>query len=136
MDISILAVVVAAIASTVVGSAWYSQGLFGSLWMRHSGISPEKLEEMKKKGMATSYISGLLASVITAYILAAMIGLTGAATLGSALFLAFLIWLGFYATTQLGSVIWERKSLKLYFVHTFGSLLSLLIMALIIGLWS
>ena len=45
MDVSAinwLAVIVAAIASFVLGSAWYSPALFGNAWMKASGMTEEK----------------------------------------------------------------------------------------------
>lgn len=42
MDVNWMAAVAAAVAAFVLGGAWYSPALFGSAWMRASGITPER----------------------------------------------------------------------------------------------
>ncbi|HXK35039.1 MAG TPA: DUF1761 family protein [Candidatus Paceibacterota bacterium] len=43
-----LAVILAALATMIVGALWYSPFLFGKLWLRYSGVMPGQEGAMKK----------------------------------------------------------------------------------------
>lgn len=129
------AVLVAGIASMVVGSLWYSPLLFGNAWMRLSGLSAERLAELKAKGMGKTYALGFLTSLIMAYVLAHFVGIWDASGVAGAFQLAFWIWLGFIATKSLGSVLWEGKPYRLYFLNISHDLISIFVMALILTFW-
>jgi hypothetical protein len=42
MEINLLAILAAALSTMVVGSIWYNPKVFGIIWMRESGVTPEK----------------------------------------------------------------------------------------------
>ena len=42
MEINWLAILVAALSTLVVGSIWYNPKVFGTIWMRESGMTEEK----------------------------------------------------------------------------------------------
>ena len=48
VDINYLAVLIAALASYVLGALWYSPVLFGKLWMKLSKIDPKNMDAAKK----------------------------------------------------------------------------------------
>ena len=133
VEVNFLAVLVAAIASFVVGWAWYSPLLFYKPWMRLRGHSPETGGNMQMPYgvMAVEFVSMLL----VAYFVAEFAGWVGASTTTGGLVLAFWIWLGFYATTLLGGVLWEKVPVKLYAIGAGRWLVSLLVMGAIIGSW-
>jgi hypothetical protein len=135
-EINYLIVAVAAVANMVLGMIWYSQQLFGKQWMHLMGISREQMQEGKKKGMGRSYAVALISSLVMAYVLAMFINLLGVVDASGAWKLAFWIWLGFLATTMLGSVLWERRPIKLYVINTVYYLVSLGIMGSILVWWS
>ena len=131
-DINILAVLVAAIASTVIGAAWYSPFLFGKLWMSLSGLTPEKLEEVKKKGVWKSYTLSFIAALVMAYVLSLFLRQAGTPDISVALQLGFFLWLGFIATTMLNRVLWEDEPWVLYALNVGHHLVSILVMAVIL----
>ena len=137
MDIAVnyLAVVAAAVASMAIGAAWYSPLLFGKEWMRLSGMSPEFIEGVKAKGTWKMYGVGFIGALVMAFVLAHLVFLMEATTLNDALDLGFWLWLGFIAPVQLGVVLWEGKSWKLYLINTSYYLVSLPAMASILALW-
>ncbi len=49
--------------------------------------------------------------------------------------LGLLAWIGFYATSGIGSILWERKPLKLVLISTGAMLLNLIISGAILGGW-
>lgn len=131
MEINYLAILVAAVAAMLVGGFWYSPVLFGKPWMREMGKNPDDMKGIAfpLKEMAIQFI----ASLVLAFVLALFI--YRQATVGEAVTLALWIWVGFYVTLQLNSVLWEGRSWKLYFINIAQSLVTLVLMAVVIGLW-
>ena len=133
VEINYLAVLVAAVASMVIGGLWYSV-LFGKQWMKLMGFKAEDMSKMKTTAKQ-SYAIGFLSSLVMSYVLAHFVDYTGSMTVVAGLQLGFWVWLGFTATLQLGSVLWEGKSWRLFFLNTAHSLVSLLAMAVILAVW-
>lgn len=133
MDINYLTIFIAAAAAMIVGGLWYSQLLFGKTWMREMGKDPQSM-----KGMAfpiPQMLIQFVASLVMAYVLAFFSFALAIADTGEAVTLAAWVWLGFFVTSQLGSVLWEGRSWKLYFINIAHWLVALVVMALVIGLW-
>ena len=135
ISINYWAVLAAAVANMVLGFLWYGP-LFGAQWMKLTNIDKSKIDDAKKKGMSKIYALAFLTSIVMSFILEYFIlGYAQAGTILEGIVLAFLLWIGFFATTQLGSVLWEGKSAKLYFLNTLYYLASLCIMSIILTLW-
>jgi hypothetical protein len=130
--VNYFAVIVAAVAAMAVGFVWYGP-LFGKQWMKLSGKDPESMKGMKFP--VDKMIMQFVASLMTAFFLAEFAMWVGAGTLTGVLILAFWVWVGFYATTLLDSVLWEKAPWELYILNVAHRLVSLLVMALIIGAW-
>jgi hypothetical protein len=45
MEFNILAILVAALSSFVVGFIWYNPKVFGTIWMKEAGLTQEQLEK-------------------------------------------------------------------------------------------
>ena|SRR2546429_365465 len=67
-NVNIVAVLVAALLTFVLGAFWYSPVLFARQWMQAQGYTQEKVEEMKKKGMTRAYAVSVLCYIVTAYV--------------------------------------------------------------------
>jgi len=135
MSVSLLAVLVAAIASMIIGSIWYSPLLFGDVWMKLAKLKFPKEKKAQQSMMLKAYGMGLLISLVTAYVLGHFILLTEATSAAEGAEIGFWIWLGFIATTQLGSVIWEQRSLKLFLIGSSNMLATALVMGVILAVW-
>lgn len=125
-----LGVVLGAVASMIIGFVWYSQKVFGSAWMKLIGKSKSDITKEKKKGMWKSLVIDFVASGIVAYALS--LGVDYITTFAGLFIAAFSIWFTFIATTMLGTVIWEGKPWKLYFINAGYRLVSILAMTLIV----
>ena len=134
VDINYLAVLIAALASYVLGALWYSPVLFGKLWMKLSKIDPKNMDAAKKH-LAWRYGSGFIATVVMSYILAHWVDYAGAITIRGGLQAGFWAWLGFVATVTLSSVLWENKPFKLYLLNNTYHLVSLLLMGSLLAVW-
>jgi hypothetical protein len=139
VEINYLAVVVAAVASMVIGGLWYGP-LFGRQWMAFMGYTPEQCASPEMKAAAKkSYAIMFVGSLVMAYVLAFSIALADIALqtsgLSSGLMGGFWNWLGFVAPVLLGAVLWERKPWKLFFLNAAYYLVTLLVMGVILALW-
>jgi hypothetical protein len=129
-----LAVVLATVSSMVVGFVWYARPVFGNLWMKLVGLK----ESDMTKGSAKAIPLTIVASFITAYVLAHVTYLAhsffGNSFLVDALQTAFWLWLGLTAARVLVHDLFEKRPLTLTLLTVGHELVTLLIMALIIGL--
>jgi hypothetical protein len=138
MDVEIngWAVLMAAVSSMVVGSLWYMPSTFGNTWM---GLTKIKIDRSKMTGgkMAWMYASVFGASLITAYVLAHVSFLThqffGNSFMSDALQTAFWLWLGFTAMRLYTHDVFEMRPRKLTVLNAAHELVTVLVMALIIG---
>lgn len=133
-SINYLAIVAAGVASTIIGTMWYTV-LFGKQWTRFMGITEVRMGEMKKRGMGKIYGANFAATLVMAFVLAQFVSAWNITDMFGALRLAFWIWLGFIATTMLGSIFWENKPAKLYAINVGFQFVSLAVMTVILALW-
>lgn len=130
-DVNLLAVIVAAIIKMILGAIWYSPKVFGEVWA-NSALGQGTAE---LKATPWHYGAEAVLSLLMALVIALFVNWLDLQTASQALTVAFFVWLGFIATTQLCGVIWGKVPVKVYLVNTGFVLLSLLIMFTIITLW-
>ncbi len=131
---NLLGVLIAAVLAFVLGGIWYSQNVFGPKWLKYSGISKRKYKESKEKGVAGKHFAGFIASLLMACVLSIFLAYAGAVSIPAALLVAFLLWLGFVATTLIGPILWEGKPFGLFVLNGAYSLLALFVMAIALQL--
>src|SRR5688572_26023033 len=138
VPVNYFAVLLAAISTLVVGTLWYGP-LFGKPWMAMM-FTPEQIAEGKKKdmgGMWKTYLAQFLGSVVMAYVLSHLIVFsatyfkTTGVTVG--LSSAFWAWLGFVFPVMLGTVLWDGRPKKLFYINAGHYLASMLVMGAIIA---
>ena len=135
IDVNLLAVLVAAIASIIIGSLWYSPLLFGNTWIKLMGFSKRDMEKAKQKGMAGSYFVTLIASIVMGYVMAYLIYFMSVAIVIDGIMLGVLAWLGFIVPLLIGNVLWDGKPMKLFFIHAFYWLVNVIVMSAILTAW-
>ncbi len=132
LNINWISILLAAIASMVVGYVWFSDALFGKSWRKMMGVS----ERDAKKSMDMSMMLWpFIGAVVTAYVLKNFLFFMGAPLLSDAFVGAFMVWLGFFATTLLNGVVFEKKGWDWYWLMAGHHLVSLLAMAAVLQLW-
>lgn len=137
VDVNLWAVLFAALSTMVIGSVWYSPSLAtGQAWMRLTG---HKMDPNFPKGkMAFLLGSAFVASFITAYVLAHMAFLGNKffddSFLSDALQAGFWLWLGFTAMRLYVHDAFEGRRKKLTLLNAAHEFVTIMVMALIIGL--
>ena len=63
MEMNFIAILVAAVVPTVVGFIWYNPKVFGTVWMKESGVTEET---MKSANMAKIFILSFIFSFMFA----------------------------------------------------------------------
>lgn len=109
MEINLLAVVVCGVVSLILGFLWYSQMLFGNIYMKSIGadmnMPAEKMKEIQKK-MWQLYIAQFLLAAFQAFVLSHYI--SGWAD-GTGLENALWIWAAFVMPTVAGAWMWSAR---------------------------
>jgi hypothetical protein len=140
IHINYLAVAVAAVVYFVIGAVWY-MGLFGKIWSQLMGfnkLSKKEAKAMKEKmgmSMAINFIACLLASYCMAHSVLSGSVFYHVEGVAAGLQSGFWIWLGFIATSQINSVIWDGRPVKLYLINVGYYLVSYLAMGSILAVW-
>jgi hypothetical protein len=135
--VNLLAVLVAAISTMVVGFVWYSPILFAKPWMREMGYDPQdkaRVQEMQKSA-GPAYLGSFVASLVSAFVLALFFHWFRVQELQAGLLVAFHVWLGFVATVQFTGVLFMKQSTKLFAINTGYQLASYLAMGAILAVW-
>jgi hypothetical protein len=135
--INYLAILAAAIASMLVGFAWYSRALFGPAWAKCRGIDmndPKQSQELQK-GMGTVYAASFGATLLSACALCLLVVRIQSGGVLGGLKLGLLVWLGFTMTVQLTAALFSHKNRTLFFIDTGYQLVCYLVMGAILGGW-
>jgi len=111
---------------------------FGNTWQKLSKVKMVDRSKMDFGSMAWVYGTVFVASLVTAYVLALMTGLynnffTGDSYMSDALQTAFWLWLGFTAARMYVHDTFEMRRKKLTLLNAAHELVTVLVMALIIG---
>ncbi|GIK84004.1 MAG: hypothetical protein BroJett025_06260 [Patescibacteria group bacterium] len=140
MDIQVnfLVVVLAAVASMVVGFLWYGP-IFGKQWMKLMGYTQKSLEKAKQE-MSKTYAISFVGSLVMAYVLTHVTKMSvevfSYPMLIAGLLSALWMWLGFVAPVQMTEVLFGGKKWSLYFINTGYQLAAMLAMGIVIGLFA
>jgi len=132
VHVNFLAVAAAAVASYIIAAIWYG-AVFSKVWVRLTGIT-----DMKPAPL--NIVLVLISSFVMAYVLDHSI-IFGDAYLKTAgvsggLMGAFFLWLGFVATVTLCTKLYEKKPWGLWLLDNAFWLISLMVMATILSVWT
>jgi hypothetical protein len=126
------AVIISALILWFLGAAWYSPVLFARPWMALVGL---KKDDSKKKSMIGGMIASLIGDLLVAFILAHVIGWSGADSAGWGAFIGFIVWLGFFAAPHFPQGIYEGRPFRLFTINSGYWLVGLLIIGPLLAVW-
>jgi len=132
LEVNWLAIGLASLSTLVIGSLWYAPKAFGSTWEELARID----KEHQAKPVVT-ILTAFVAGIVTAYVLAHLIYLSHAffknSLLQDAISTAFWVWLGLAACRFITHDSFEGRPRFLTLITIGHELLSLVVMAAIIG---
>ena len=140
IQLNFLAIIIAVFANFILGFLWYTP-IFGKVWSKEMGFNTDQ------KPPASALIKGMVFMVIgnffMAWVFAHNMAVWNPVTWGlapsttspaaNATMAAVFTWLGFYFPGDLGTVAWENRSWKLFFINTGYHFASLLVVAMILA---
>lgn len=133
IEVNYWAVVIATISTMIVGSVWYTPKVFGNYWMRVAKV------DMEDRNAVIPIITTLIVSFISAWVLAMATQVAWMALGGSYLLVALLtgilLWAGFTAARFITHDAFEGRPAGLTILNIAHELVTIVIMALIIGVW-
>jgi hypothetical protein len=131
VHVNYLAVFVAALANYIIATVWYA-AIFGNLWKKLTGVTD-------MKPVPVNMILAFVGSLVMSYVLLHSIVFGNAYMntngISGGLMGGFFSWLGFIAPVTLTSVLYEKRSIKLWLLDNSFWLLSLLVMGAILSAW-
>lgn len=137
VEVNYLAVVLAMVSSMVVGAIWYAKPVMGKTWSKLTGVDldSEKTRKKAPKAMAITVVVSLLTAFVLAHITYLSYTFYGPdySFLTAALSSAFWVWLGFIAARFITHDAFEQRPTKLTAMNVVHELVTLLVMALVIG---
>jgi protein-S-isoprenylcysteine O-methyltransferase Ste14 len=134
-EINYWAVLIATASSMLVGSIWYSMRVFGKRWAKLARI------DMDRPGGSAlvPILVTLIVSFITAWVLAGATYLSwsfyGSGYLLNALGTGVILWAGFTAARFITHDAFEGRPSSLTVLNIAHELVTILLMAVIIGVW-
>ncbi|WP_243076069.1 DUF1761 domain-containing protein [Microbacterium sp. SS28] len=134
-EINYWAVLIATASSMVVGSIWYTPKVFGTRWAALAKV------DMNRPGASAviPIIVTVVVSFVTAWVLAGASAIAwhfyGGSWLWGAVITAATLWAGFTAARFITHDAFEGRPTALTTMNIAHELVTVLVMALIIGVW-
>lgn len=126
-----LAIFAAAVTAFVLGGLWYAPGVFGRAWMQECGFTEESLKKMG--GLGRIFAGSFVLELIMAVNLAAFLGPN--ASLGFGTFAGAAAGFGWVALSFGVTYLFERRSLRLFFINAGYHAVTFTAMGAILGAW-
>lgn len=135
VQVNWLAVATALVASMALAKTWFTPKTFGNPWRGYTGITPA---DSKKAGKRPIVLT-LFANIVTVIALAVAINVCAVffkeTSVWLAVFVGFVAWLAFSATTLATHNAFEQKPQKLTLINSGYQLALFVLVSLIIGLF-
>ena len=129
-----ISIIVPTLALFAFGSLWYTV-IFGKVWSKLMGFTPEQMEKAKAGGMAGKMIMMFVLNLLTVVSVSYLVPQLLAFRFKEFFLSIFIIWLGFSFPLLMGGYLWEGKSWKLVLLNAVYGILSLKLISAIIYFW-
>lgn len=133
-DINYWAVIVATLSTMLVGTVWYAPKVFGDYWMRKTGVEPSSASNAVGPIIVTVIVSFLSAWVLAGASFIAW-DFYGGGFLLNAVVTGVILWAGFTAARFITHDAFEGRPSGLTTLNIAHELVTVLVMAIIIGVW-
>lgn len=127
---NMLPIILSGIGFMLIGTLWYSPMLFGTAWQKEVGLKNPKKGETNK--MIMPMIGSFVLALVMANVLGYLIKIMGLTEILDSMMLAFILWLGFVATTNGINILYQGKNPKLFFIDSGFQLVIMICFAFIL----
>ena len=129
-----VAVLVSGVAIFVLGGLWYSPVLFAKRWVALIGKTEEELKA-NAGNMPLSYVFVFLCGLVTAWIMALVIGNFAPASAVDGGLIGALCWVGFAGATSFGTALFSGKPKALWLIDSGFNLVAFVVAGIILAAW-
>ena len=134
--VNYLAVLVTGVLIFMLGGLWYSPVLFAKRWIALQGKTEDQMKaEAATANMPLMYGSAVIASLITAYVMAIIVPRFAPGSLMGGMHIALFCWLGFAGATTYTTALFSGKPKQLWLIDSAYNLVSFLIAGAILAVW-
>ncbi len=127
-DLNWVAVIVAAVASIVIGFIWYMPAVFGQRWAAASGRS---MTDMTMTPMDTGMMA--VTALVSAIGVALVVKATGVSGIADGAILGAIGWLGFTGTVSFSDRIFNGGSMAFWAIQSGYRLVTFVVMGAILA---
>ena len=132
VQINYLAVLLAGLSSLVVGTLWYGP-LFGKEWMKLVKLDKKRSRQEMPLVMGMTVILSLVMAYILAHVSFISAHFFDYSFMHACLTTAFWLWIGMIVPALVIGGLFEQRRKKLIILNVCNQLVTVLVMALIIG---
>ena len=132
MQVNYLAVLVTGVVLFMLGGLWYSPLLFAKKWLT---MVEKSEEDLRKASSPVNYLLVFLAEVVTAFVLALVIGWAGVTAPAGGALVGFLLWAGLAGGTTFMTYTFSARARGLWAIDTGYTLVAFVVGGVILSLW-
>ena len=130
-DINIFAVFLVFGVNIILGVLWYSKFLFGNYWIKEMEFTDEDLVSPSPVFFVFTLLSGLIMSLVLAF----FVSYAGADNFIEGLYLGFLAFIGFVATSHVNTIVYEGRKISVYLLYMGYQLVYFLFAGMLFAVW-
>src|SRR5690606_21705011 len=134
-EINYWAVLVATVASMIVGAIWYARGVMGARWARLANVDLDRPARSPLWPMITTVIVTFITAWVQAGASSSAWHFYAGSYFWAAIVTAVTLWAGFTAARLITHDAFEGRSTKLTTLNIAHELITVLVMAVVIGVW-
>jgi hypothetical protein len=129
-----VAVLVSGAVIFALGGLWYSPVLFAKRWVALIGKTEEELKA-NAGSMPMSYLVVLLCGLVTAYVMALVVGNFAPGSAVDGAIVGALCWVGFAGATSYGTALFAGKPRGLWLIDSGFNLVAFIVAGIILAIW-
>ncbi|MEJ2106748.1 MAG: DUF1761 domain-containing protein [Acidiferrobacteraceae bacterium] len=133
--INYAAVAVCVVVAMAVGALWHSPFLFGRIWMKAYGYSPEEAAAMRRRALP-AYLISAASYLLMSLALSVLAIWGGYDTWAKGLQLGLMVWVAIVAPTGLINNRFSDKPLAAWLIDSAWEFLYLLFMGGLLAAWA
>ncbi len=138
-NINYWTVLIAGVATLVVGGLWYSPILFLKPFIKEMGKTMEAMEATRKtmtmRDQLKMYVPTFALALVSAFVVSALLNSLVITSIGGLITLAISTWAAFSLPVASNNTVFGDDSFKLTLINTGYQLVNILVVTLIIGIW-